>query len=154
MIYVRTRIRPEEWDAQNSRWCWDTNRSPNTGQKSKPNNNKQTKKKKKKRNTRICRIVDFAVPADYRVKVKDSENRDKYINLAKELKKLWYKNIVVIPIVIGALGTAPKGLERGLQELKIRGRIKTIQTTTLLRSAWILRVREIWWDLLSLKLQW
>ena len=44
----------------------------------------------------------------------------------------------VIPIVIGALGTATKGLERSLNELEIRGKIETIPTTVLLRSAWIL----------------
>ena len=34
-----------------------------------------------------CRIVDFAVPADHRVKLKDSEKKDKYLDLAWELKK-------------------------------------------------------------------
>ena len=32
-------------------------------------------------------IVDFAVPADYRVKLKKSKKKDKYLDLAKELKK-------------------------------------------------------------------
>ena len=42
----------------------------------------------------------------------------------------------------------------GLEELEIRARVETIQTTALLRSAWILRrVEETWEDLLSLKLQ-
>ena len=44
----------------------------------------------------------------------------------------------MIPIVIGALGTVPKGLIKGAG----RGRIKTTQTTALLRSAIILRVLE------------
>ena len=35
------------------------------------------KKKKKKKKKRICQIVDFAVPADYRVKLKESEKKDK-----------------------------------------------------------------------------
>ena len=35
------------------------------------------KKKKKKDKKRTCRIVDFAVSAEYRVKVKDSQTRDK-----------------------------------------------------------------------------
>ena len=39
------------------------------------------KKKKKKRN---FRIVDFAVPADHRVKINESEKRDKYLELTKE----------------------------------------------------------------------
>ena len=42
-------------------------------------------KKKKKKN--ICKIVDFAVSADHRIKLKERENRDKYLDLARELKK-------------------------------------------------------------------
>ena len=36
---------------------------------------------------RICRIVDFALPAGHRVKLKGYEKRDKYFDLARELKK-------------------------------------------------------------------
>ena len=51
-------------------------------------------------------------------------------------------------IVIGALGTVTKGLIKGLEDLEIRGRVETIQTTALLRSARILRrVLETWGDL-------
>ena len=44
------------------------------------------------------------------------------------------KKIKQTPIVVGALGTALKHLEKSLKELEIRGRIETIQTTALLRS--------------------
>ena len=64
------------------------------------------KKKKKK----IFRIVDFAVPADHRIKLKECEKRDKYLDLARELKKLWNMKVTIIPIVIGAFGTVTKGL--------------------------------------------
>ena len=37
---------------------------------------------------RTCNIVDFAVPAEYRIKLKDCEKKDKYLDLARELKKL------------------------------------------------------------------
>ena len=47
--------------------------------------------------------------------------------------------VTVIPIVIGALRTIPKGLARGLEELENGGRVEIIQTTTLLRTARILR---------------
>ena len=47
--------------------------------------------------------------------------------------------VTVTPIVIGILGTVTKGLEQGLEDLEIRGRVETIQTTALLRSARILR---------------
>ena len=104
---------------------------------------------------RTCKIVVFAVPADHRIKLKESQNKDKYLDLVRELKKLWSIKATIIPIVIGAFGTVTKGLLKGLEDLEIRGRVETIQTTTLLRTARILkRVLETWGDLLSLKLQW
>ena len=54
-------------------------------------------------------------------------------------KKFWNMKVTVIPIVIGALGTMPKGLVKKLEELKIGGRAETIPTTSLLRPARILR---------------
>ena len=48
-----------------------------------------------------------------------------------------------MPIVTGILGTNTKGLVKGLEDLEIRGRVETIQTTALLRSIRILgRVLE------------
>ncbi len=46
--------------------------------KTRPYNNQQKKK-------RICKIVDFAVPADHRIKLKECEKKDKYLDLAKAL---------------------------------------------------------------------
>ena len=36
---------------------------------------------------RTCKIVDFAIPADHRVKLKENEKKDKYFHPARELKK-------------------------------------------------------------------
>ena len=36
---------------------------------------------------RICKIVVFAVPADHRINLKESEKKDKYLDLARELKR-------------------------------------------------------------------
>ena len=49
--------------------------------------------------------MDFAGPADNRVKLKECEKRDKYLDITKELKKLWNMKVTIIPIVIGALGS-------------------------------------------------
>ena len=57
--------------------------------------------------------------------------RDKYQDLARELKKQWNMKVTVIPIVIGVFGTVTKGLVQGLEGLKIKERVETIQTTTL-----------------------
>ena len=62
--------------------------------------------------------------------------------------------VTTIPIVIGAFGTVTKGLQKRMEDLEVGGRVEAIQTTTLLRTARILRsVLEILGDLLSLKLQ-
>ena len=104
---------------------------------------------------RICKVVDFAVPADDRINLKESEKEDKYVDLARGLKKLWNMKVTIVPIVIGTLGTVTKGILKGLEDLEVGGRVDTIQTTTLRRTARILRrVLETWGDLLSLKPQW
>ena len=79
--------------------------------------------------------MDFATPADYRIKVKESEKRDKYLDLAWELRKLWNMMMTVIRFVIGALGTVLKILERSLEVLEIEGQIQTVQILALFRSA-------------------
>ena len=70
---------------------------------------------------RTCRIVNFIVPADHRIKLKESKNKDKYLDLTRELKKLWNTKVTFISIVIGALGTVTKGLVRGLGNKKTSG---------------------------------
>ena len=65
----------------------------------------------KKKRTR--RIVDFSVAVDHRVKIKEKEKRDKYLNLAWKLKELWNMKITVIPIVHGVLGTILRCLPKG-----------------------------------------
>ena len=36
---------------------------------------------------RTCKIVDFTVPAEHRIKLKECEKKDKYLDLSRELKK-------------------------------------------------------------------
>ena len=45
-----------------------------------------------------------------RIKLKECEKKDKYLDLARELKKLWNMKVTIIPIVIGAFGTVTKEL--------------------------------------------
>ena len=122
---------------------WHTHGSSNLNQKTRFNNNQQRK--------RTCKIVNFAVPVDHRIKLKEYEM---YLNLARDLKKLWNMQVTIIPIVIGAFGTVTKGLQKGLEDLEVGRRLEIIQTTALLRTAKILRrVLETWGYLLSLRLQ-
>ena len=72
---------------------------------------------------------------DHRINLKESEKKDNYLDLARELKKLWNMKITIVPIVIGALGTITKGLLKGLKDLEVGGRVETIQMTLLQRTA-------------------
>ena len=57
--------------------------------------------------------------------------------------------VKVISVVIGSLETVLKGLEKGLKELEIGGRIKTVKRSARIQS----KFPESWSDLLSLKFQ-
>ena len=88
------------------------------------------------------------MPVEHSLKIKESEKRDKYLDLAKELRKLWDIKVTEVPIVIGALGMISKGLERGLDNRKTTNEprpssIKIGQNTE--------KSPETWRDFLSLE---
>ena len=72
------------------------------------------------------------------IRLKACEERDKYLNLVRKVKKLWSMKVTIIPIVIGAFDPVTKGLLKGLEDLEVGCRVETIQTTTLLKTARIL----------------
>ena len=96
--------------------------------------------------------MDFAVPTDLKINLKEGGKRIKYLDLARDLKKLRNIKVTMIPSVIGVLDTVTTGLVKGLEDLKIRGRVGTIQISALARI--LKRVLETWGDLLLLRLQW
>ena len=62
-----------------------------------------------------CHLVDFVVVADHRVKIKE-----KYLDLARELKKLRNMKMTVMPILVGTLGTVHISLKKkSLEKLEI-----------------------------------
>ena len=105
-------------------------RSPDLELINKKQNNNNNKKKTKKKE----RILPIQ-----RVKIKENENIDKYLNLAGELKKLWNIKVKIIAIAVCTLGTVSKKQEKGPEGQEISGIIKTILTTAQLRSARIMR---------------
>ena len=147
MVFAKTSICPTKWHTQTPMGLWHTRGSPNLGQKTRHYNNQQKNK--------ICKIVNFAVPADHRIKLKKVKRRISTSTLRGNWKKkLWNMKVTIIPIVIGAFGTITKGLLKGLEDLEVGGRVETIQTIALLKMARILRrVLETWGNLLSLNLQ-
>ena len=94
----------------------------------------ETKKKKKKK---TYLIVDFAVPANHKVKLKESEKRYRYQDPARDLRNMKHK-------VLG--GTcynwcarySHKRICKETERLGNKKKVETIQT--LLRSAKILSI--------------
>ena len=94
-------------------------------------------------------------PANHWVNWRKAKRKMNTQTLLENWKKSWNMKVTVRPIVIGPLDTVNKGLVQGLEDMEIRGRVDTIQTTALLSSARILkRVLVTWRNLLSLRLQW
>ena len=73
-------------------------------------------------------------------KTKQEEKIDKYQDLAREIRSLWKVKAKVIPIVIGALGTIPKGLNGYLKEIGVTTRVELLQKSALLGTARTLRM--------------
>ena len=52
--------------------------------------------------------------------------KNKYLDLARELKKLWNMKVTLASIVIGTFGTIIKWLLKDLEDLEVGGRVETI----------------------------
>ena len=91
-----------------------------------------------------CQIIDFAIPYDTRVDDKEVEKIDKYLDLARELKKVWNVKVTLVPLEVGALGTPAKALEKRFNTISIEIKITELQKTLLIHTSRILRkVREV-----------
>ena len=133
------------------KWCsrhWNSTR--------RSSNKKKKKKKKRIENKEKRSLLDFAVPLEHRVKLKEGEKIDKYLHFVSELEKsseiwmwLWYQ------LQLESLERFSEARKRDWGKLEITGKIKTTLTTALLKSARIpRRVLETREDNLSVRLQW
>ena len=88
---------------------------------------------------KIWYIIDFAVPMDHRVEIKEAEKVHNYMNLATEVRRQHRVRTKIVPIIMGALGTVPKTLEKSFEILEIPDVTSSLQTAALLGTAAILR---------------
>ncbi len=87
-----------------------------------------------------CQIIDVACPFDTRVKNKMKEKIDKYQDLKREIKRIWKcKEVNIIPVVIGALGTIHRNMPVWMKKLDMYELIGKMQQACILGSARILR---------------
>ena len=88
-------------------------------------------------------IIDGTIPGDTRVRDKEQEKIDKYNLLKDEIARLWQmKNVVVISIVVGALGTITTKFEKYIESLVIEIRIEHVQKLVLLGTTVLLSTRK------------
>ena len=67
--------------------------------------------------------MDYAGPADHKVKLKEVKRRISTSTLLEIEKKLWNMKVTFIPFIISALGTITKGLLKGLEDMEIKGQV-------------------------------
>ena len=72
---------------------------------------------------------------NFTVKIKENKKRDKYLDLARELKLPWNMSVMVIPIVIGELRTVSNSLDRRLEEWYVSGIIENVRTTRIIEMS-------------------
>ena len=91
-----------------------------------------------------CQIFDFAIPYDTKVDDKEVEKIENYLDLARELTKVWNVKVTVVPLVVRALGTVAKALEKRLKIIGAGTKITELEKTVLMYTSRILlKVLEV-----------
>ncbi|KAI5751771.1 hypothetical protein M8J77_010707 [Diaphorina citri] len=86
-----------------------------------------------------CVLIDVSVPCDANLISKEAEKKLKYRTLAIEVSKMWNLKTIIVPVIIGALGTIPKTLGENVKKLEGDISLHKIQDIALCGSAQILR---------------
>ena len=89
---------------------------------------------------RNVKIIDIACSFDTRVVEKEQEKIAKYQDLKWELNRIWNcREVLVIPVVIGALGTISRSQFNWLEKITPNVHFGMIQKACLLGTARTLR---------------
>ena len=83
----------------------------------------------------------MTVPSDRNIAMKETEKKCKYKDLELEIQRMLHMKTVVIPVVVGALGTVimKKGMVENIKKVSERATMTEIQKICMLGSARILR---------------
>ena len=95
------------------------------------------------KNTKKCLIIDVACLIDNNLLLKRNEKLDNYSELQLEIPRMWDKETLIVPIIIGALGYIPNDLECNLNKLGISYNVGALQKFVLLGTASIRKVLSI-----------
>ena len=82
----------------------------------------------KKEQKRI--IIDIDVSTDVRVEEKEKEKVEKYQDLKRKIRRLWkLRNVEIVPLVIGTLGSVSAEFDRCMGKLVITCNVGVMQKT-------------------------
>ena len=81
-----------------------------------------------------CKLIDMTVPSDRNIALKEIDK-----DLELEIQRMWHMKTIVIPVVVGALGTVKKGMVENIKKVSERANVTEIQKICMLGSARILR---------------
>ena len=91
------------------------------------------------RRTKEWIFIDFAIPWDRNVLVKEQEKIEKYAPLCREVAKLHRVKTKVVPIIVGSLGIVSNNLEGHIRELGIPDVLGGLQTSAIVGTSLILK---------------
>ena len=83
-------------------------------------------------------MIDVTCPVDNKLILKRNKKMDNS-ELQLEIARMWDKETLILPIIIGALGSIPHDLECNLRKLGISYNVRILKKSVLLGTAKILR---------------
>jgi hypothetical protein len=84
-------------------------------------------------------LIDIATPDGSNVNRKEIEKLSKYKDLEIEVSRMWKVRTKIVSVIIGALGTIKKGLDKDLQLLPHHLSATGLQKVTLKGTAHFIR---------------
>lgn len=84
-------------------------------------------------------LIDFSVPWDKNVILKEDEKLDHYSPLAREIRRMHHVTTKVVPLVIGSLGVVSKRFEGYMKELEIGDVLGGMQASAIIGTTLILQ---------------
>jgi len=79
-----------------------------------------------------CKLIDMIVPSDRNIALKEIEKKSKYKSLELEIQRMWHMKTIVIPVVVGALGTVKKGMVENIEKVSKRTNVTEIHKICML----------------------
>ena len=86
-----------------------------------------------------CKLIDMTAPSDKNIALKEIGKQNKYQDLELEIQRMWHMKTIVIPAIVGALGTVKKEMVENIEKVSERANVTEIQKICMLGSVRILR---------------